>query len=141
MDGRQDIFVSKTEYVRFWGPRIGDDAARLLFHAFWLRLSAVLSGWVWFPCLVIGRGHHVLALSVVGAIAMFACAVLLVLFPIWRHWGKAVAGRCLGRTIGVGKIPLPPGSRQGYEAWCNRYAVTPYAANDYKTTKSKAGGP
>ncbi len=80
-----------------------------------------------------------MALTVVGVVCACLGVVLLWFLVTKRHKAKLLASRNLGIKIGIGHVMGPPLSRQGYEAWCQRYGLTPYAANAHEAHEDAMG--
>jgi hypothetical protein len=116
---------TKPKFLELWGPRVGDDAARIKYQSAQCQWWASLSSIVWFTSLAVGGGLHVRALVIVGAVTLCACAVLIGLSLARLHEAKTVAGRCLWMTL----RGWPPLEADAYETWCCRHKLTPYAAN------------
>ncbi len=56
--GPDPPYFTKAQYLAFWAPRIGDDAALVNFRASRCALGAWMSMALWFPSLVIGGRLH-----------------------------------------------------------------------------------
>jgi hypothetical protein len=120
--------AAKAKFVRFWGPRIGDEAAAMRWSwANTLRLAYLLN-FVSIPCLFLGVRAHITFLVVTGVAIYVGEGALLVLGALRLKASNTVASNALGIRIGLGATPGPPRPAAAYERWCKKYDITPYAA-------------